>query len=104
VAVLEKQMGMLLANHAGSMRAKDWRLTWPRHRIRLAIRLMELTPAPTAEIEAAWATWRAAADESLGKLAKYESRAVEMGPDQWLAIVRCRDEKHQVELLEAVAG
>jgi hypothetical protein len=27
VAALEKQMGMLLANHAGSKRPKDWRLT-----------------------------------------------------------------------------
>jgi len=27
VAVLEKQMGILLANHAGSKHVKDWRLT-----------------------------------------------------------------------------
>src|SRR5216683_3531240 len=50
-------------------------------------RLLELTPARTVEIEAAW---RAAAQESLNKLAKYEPRAVEMGPEQWLVIVRCQ--------------
>lgn len=67
-------------------------------------RLMELTPAPTAEIEAAWATWRAAAEASLNKLAKYESRTAELGAEQWLVLVRCRDEKHQVEVLERLEG
>jgi hypothetical protein len=64
-------------------------------------RLLELTPAPTAEIEAAW---RAAAEESVKKLAARESRAVEMGPQQWLVVVRCRDEKQQVELLGRFQG
>ncbi len=64
-------------------------------------RLLELTPAPTAEIEAAW---RAAAEESLNKLAEREPRAAEMGPEQWLVLVRCQDEKHQVEGLERLQG
>jgi hypothetical protein len=64
-------------------------------------RLLELTPAPTADIEAAWA---AAAEESLNKLAQRESRAVEMGPEQWLVLVRCQDEKHQVQVLERLWG
>jgi hypothetical protein len=64
-------------------------------------RLLELTPAPTAEIEAAW---RAAAEASLNKLAERESKAVELGPEQWLVLVRCQDEKHQVEVLERLQG
>ena len=64
-------------------------------------RLLELTPAPTAEIEAAW---RAAAEASLNKLARYESKTAELGPEQWLVLVRCQDEKHQVEVLERLQG
>jgi hypothetical protein len=51
---------------------------------------LELTPAPTAEIEAAWG---AAANASLAKLAQYESKTAELGPEQWLVLVRCQDEK-----------
>ena len=64
-------------------------------------RFMELTPAPTAEIEAAW---RAAAEASLDKLAEREPKPAEMGPEQWLVLVRCQDEKHQVELLGRLQG
>src|SRR5262249_39206716 len=59
-------------------------------------RLMELTPASTAEIEAAS---RAAAEASLNKLAQREFKPAELGPEQWLVLVRCQDEKHQVEVL-----
>jgi hypothetical protein len=31
-------------------------------------------------------------------------REVEMGPEQFLVLVTCRDEKHQVELLERFKG
>jgi len=62
---------------------------------------MELTPAPTAEIEAAW---RAAAEASLNKLAQREPKEAEMGPEQWLVLVRCQDEKQQVEVLERLQG
>jgi hypothetical protein len=33
-----------------------------------------------------------------------DKEAVPMGPEQWLVIVTCRDEPHQVELLKRFQG
>ena len=57
-------------------------------------RLLELTPAVDPELEAAW---RAAAEATLA--ARPEAPAVAMGPEQFLVLVTCRDERQQVELL-----
>jgi hypothetical protein len=61
-------------------------------------RLLKLTPAPCPELEMAW---RAAAEATLQ--AK-PGREVQMGPEQFLVLLTCRDEKHQVELLQRFKG
>jgi hypothetical protein len=60
-------------------------------------RLMELTPVAAPELEAAWQeTARAALEESAEK----DRRAYDSVPEQFLILVTCRNERHQVELLE----
>ena len=57
-------------------------------------RLLEMTPTPSAGLEAAWhaaATAALAHDQPLGR--------VESIKEQFLILVTCRNEKHQVELL-----
>ena len=57
-------------------------------------RLLELTPAPP-ELRAVWE-----ADGNLAALTEPAPAGVESIPEQWLILVKCRDEKQQVELLE----
>ncbi len=57
-------------------------------------RLRTLAPVPCPELELAW---RAAA-EAVAE--RQPAREVDLGPAQFLVLVTCRDEKHQVELLE----
>jgi hypothetical protein len=60
-------------------------------------RLLELTPAASPELEAAWQeSARAALKESAGG----NRRAYDTVPEQFLILVKCRDERQQVELLE----
>jgi hypothetical protein len=56
-------------------------------------RLLALTPTPSPELQAAWQ----AAAEAAAKA--QPERAVDPGLDQYLVLVTCRDERHQVELL-----
>jgi hypothetical protein len=56
-------------------------------------RLLTLTPTPSPELQAAWQ----AAAEAAAKA--QPERAIDPGLDQYLVLVTCRDEKHQVELL-----
>jgi hypothetical protein len=60
-------------------------------------RLMELTPAVSPELEAAWQEGvRVAIEETeKGNRRKYDTV-----PEQFLILVTCRDERQQVELLE----
>jgi hypothetical protein len=58
-------------------------------------RLLEVTPAASPELEAAW---RAAAEACLAAPALREG-AVSPGPAQYLILVTCCDERHQVKLL-----
>jgi hypothetical protein len=58
-------------------------------------RLLEITPTDSEELKAAW---QRAAEASLEKSGGYQSQEVDPGPEQWLVIVRCRDEQHQLEL------
>jgi hypothetical protein len=60
-------------------------------------RLLELTPAVSPELEAAWQEGVRAAQE---KESKWKRRAYDVVPEQFLILVTCRDERHQVELLE----
>ena len=58
-------------------------------------RLLELTPTDSAELRAAW---QAAAEGVLAE--RKPPRGFDDFPEQFLLLVTCRDEKHQVELLE----
>ena len=60
-------------------------------------RLLELTPTDAPELQAAW---QAAAEEA----AAATPRGVEAGPEQFLILVTCRDEQHQVLLLGRFQG
>ena len=67
-------------------------------------RLMEVTPTPSEELKAAWQ----AAVET--KMREWGSNTpdrpdksvwpTDVGPEQWLVLVTCRDEQHQIEVLE----
>jgi hypothetical protein len=60
-------------------------------------RLRQLAPAVAPELQAAW---QAAADASLTKAARpMPSRDVAAIPEQYLILLTCRSEQHQVELL-----
>jgi hypothetical protein len=59
-------------------------------------RLLELTPTVSPELQAAW---EAAARASLEAAAPRDRPQVQAIPEQYLVLVTCRDEKHQVELL-----
>jgi hypothetical protein len=63
-------------------------------------RLPELTPAVDPDLEAAW---RAAAEAAL-EAPPAPARGVGPGPEQFLVLVTCRDERHQVELLGRFRG
>jgi hypothetical protein len=60
-------------------------------------RLVELTPVESEELRAAWeASVRAALEQ---RPAAGLPEAVDPGPEQFLILVTCRDERQQVELL-----
>src|SRR5262249_51730619 len=60
-------------------------------------RLLELTPASHADLQAAW---EAAAHPELAALTAAPRPGEQDIPEQWLGLVTCRDEKQQVALLE----
>ena len=60
-------------------------------------RLLELTPAVDADLQAAW---RAEAEACWAAAAVAPGLEISPGPDQFLILVTCRDERHQVELLQ----
>jgi hypothetical protein len=62
----------------------------------LHTRLMELTPAASEELRAAWKASAQAAEAIRSARLPEE---VDPGPEQFLVLVRCRDERQQVELL-----
>jgi hypothetical protein len=64
-------------------------------------RLLEITPTESEELKAAW---QAAAAANLEKLAEPETPEVVPGPEQFLVLVTCANEKQQVELLERFQG
>jgi hypothetical protein len=64
-------------------------------------RLLELAPAVSADLRAAW---EAAAQECLkAESASGKPQGAEV-PEQFLILVTCRDERHQVELLGRFQG
>ena len=56
-------------------------------------RLLELTPTDFPELQAAWQAAEAAAQAR-------PPRSLDSIPEQFLVLVTCRDERHQVELLQ----
>jgi hypothetical protein len=64
-------------------------------------RLLELAPEMPPELQAAW---RAEAEASLAALANGPAPEAAMGPEQFLILVTCRDEKEQTELLTRFSG
>ena len=69
--------------------------------LQLRDRLLEITPTDSEELQAAW---QAAAQASLDQVVAPPSPEAVMGPDQWLILIRCRDEQQQVALLERLGG
>jgi len=70
-------------------------------------RLMEVTPTPLPELLAAW---QAEAEAALTKFARPKGefkrggeKALQLS-EQFLVLITCRDEKHQVELLDRFQG
>ena len=64
-------------------------------------RLLELTPAASPELRAAW---EATANPALAALAAPAPWQPQDIPEQYLILVTCRDEKQQVELLQRLSG
>jgi hypothetical protein len=64
-------------------------------------RLEELTPAVSPELQAAW---QAAAEASLGGHSALQRPREQVIAEQFLVLITCRDEKHQVELLSRFQG
>jgi hypothetical protein len=64
-------------------------------------RLQELTPAVSPDLQAAW---QAAAEASLARHAVSKRPREQSIPEQFLVLITCRDEKHQVELLGRFQG
>jgi hypothetical protein len=64
-------------------------------------RLLQITPTTSPELEAAW---RAAAEACLSVPAAPPKGAISPDPEQYLILLTCRDERHQVELLTRFQG
>ena len=60
-------------------------------------RLLELTPAPSEELDA---TWRAVAEVRLAAASAPEPAPLEGLPAQFLILITCRDERQQIDLLK----
>jgi hypothetical protein len=60
-------------------------------------RLLELTPAASPELRAAWEATASPVPAALAAPAPWRPQEI---PEQYLILVTCRDEKQQVELLE----
>ena len=63
-------------------------------------RLLEITPTDFEELKAAW---QATAESHLAAMSAPPASAAAC-PAQFLILVTCRDEKHQVELLHRLGG
>jgi hypothetical protein len=63
-------------------------------------RLLELAPAVSEDLQAAW---RAAAEAALNEAEPTAARGAAVAA-QYLVLITCRDEKHQVELLARFHG
>src|SRR5947209_20145810 len=64
-------------------------------------RLLGLTPAASPDLQAAW---EATANALLAAPGEGKRPGIEAVPEQWLVLITCRDEEHQVELLTRCQG
>jgi hypothetical protein len=64
-------------------------------------RLLELTPTISPDLQAAW---QAAAAACANKPPPEELRSASLGPPQFLVMIKCADEKQQVDLLDRLAA
>jgi hypothetical protein len=64
-------------------------------------RLLELTPAASPDLQAAW---EATANANLAALTTPPPPGLQSIPEQYLILLTCRDEKQQGELLERFRG
>jgi hypothetical protein len=64
-------------------------------------RLRELAPPVPEEVQAAW---RAAAEGALLTGEAQPVASADLGAEQFFVLVTCRDERHQVEVLQRLAG
>src|SRR5438876_7445912 len=60
-------------------------------------RLLELTPTASPDLQAAW---EATANANLAALTTPAAAGAESIPEQYLILVKCRDEKQQAEMLD----
>lgn len=63
----------------------------------LRTRLMELAPLPSPELLAAW---KAEAEATLKPSGFQDREGITKYPEEFMLLINCRDESHQVELLE----
>jgi hypothetical protein len=63
-------------------------------------RLMEITPTPSTDLQAAWQTAADSARASLTQIASSPPHHPPAISSQFLILVTCQDENHQVELLQ----
>jgi hypothetical protein len=63
-------------------------------------RLMDFTPTPSADLHSLWQEAQATIDAALEQKSDKEARPPLDLPAQFLVLITCRDEKHQVELLD----
>jgi hypothetical protein len=89
----------IIVSGANTLRAYDapsGKELWKREGMheQLHERLLELAPTDSLELQA---VWQAAADAALE--AK-PPRGYDSFPEPWLVLITCRDEQHQVELLQ----
>jgi hypothetical protein len=59
-------------------------------------RLLEIAPAISPDLKAAW---EATVNAVVAPPYERNKDGVKCGPEQWLVLITCRDEKHQFELL-----
>jgi hypothetical protein len=70
----------------------------PQTQAQLHQRLLELTPVQAPDLQLAW-------EAAVGTVAEAKpSRSIDAVPEQYLLLITCRDEQHQVELLERFQG
>jgi len=67
-------------------------------------RLLELTPPPSEDLEALWHLARQTIDSALDEKPVAKTPPTMEWDEEFLVLVKCRDERQQIELLERFMG